>query len=77
MGISSNLFQPVLHLQEKEVITDKVKRKWDTAQTPYERLLAKAVLSPEQQERLQRLYLQTTPPGLTPGDLSTVGRLLG
>jgi hypothetical protein len=40
---------------------DKVRRKWDEAQTPYQRLLATGVLSPEQQERLQALYEQTNP----------------
>ena len=40
---------------------DKVRRKWDEAQTPYQRLLATGVLSQEQQERLQTLYEQTNP----------------
>ena len=40
---------------------DKVRRKWDEAQTPYQRLLATGVLSQEQQERLQALYEQTNP----------------
>lgn len=40
---------------------DKVRRKWDQAQTPYQRLLATGMLSPEQQERLQALYEQTNP----------------
>ena len=40
---------------------DKVRRTWDEAQTPYQRLLATGVLSPEQHERLQALYEQTNP----------------
>ena len=40
---------------------DKVRRKWDEAQTPYQRLLATGVLSPEQRERLQALYERTNP----------------
>ena len=56
-----NLFQPVLHLCEKHVVGDTVRRKWDAAQTPYERLLASGVLSQEQQGRLQQLYVQTNP----------------
>ena len=40
---------------------DKVRRKWDEAQTPYQRLLATGVLSQEQRERLQALYEQTNP----------------
>jgi hypothetical protein len=61
MWLYYNLFQPVMHLSEKLVEGDKVRRKWDEAQTPYQRLLATGVLSPEQQERLQALYEQTNP----------------
>src|SRR5205823_1847448 len=59
MWVYYNLFQPVMHLSEKTVDGDKVRRKWDQAQTPYQRLLASGVLSQEQQERLQALYEQT------------------
>jgi hypothetical protein len=38
-----------------------VQRKWDRAQTPYQRLLASGQLSAEQQARLQALYEQTNP----------------
>ena len=61
MWLYYNLFQPVMHLSEKIVEGDKVRRKWDQAQTPYQRLLATGVLSPQQQERLQLLYEQTNP----------------
>jgi hypothetical protein len=61
MWLYYNLFQPVMHLSEKIVEGDKVRRKWDEAQTPYQRLLATGVLSQEQQERLQTLYEQTNP----------------
>ncbi len=43
------------------MIGDRVRRKWDAAMTPYERLLASGVLSAEQQTRLQQLYEQTNP----------------
>jgi hypothetical protein len=61
MWLYYNLFQPVLHLIEKEVIDGKVKRTWDQAKTPYERLLATEVVSTEQQEHLRQLYLHTNP----------------
>jgi hypothetical protein len=61
MWLYYNLFQPVMHLCEKTVDGDKVCRKWDQAQTPYQRLLATGVLSQEQQQRLQTLYEQTNP----------------
>jgi hypothetical protein len=40
---------------------DNVRRTWDEAPTPYHRLQATGVLSPEQQERWQTLYEQTNP----------------
>jgi hypothetical protein len=61
MWLYYNLFQPVMHLHEKMVDGDKVRRKWDQAQTPYQRLVATGVLSQEQQARLQALYEQTNP----------------
>ena len=61
MWLYYNLFQPVMHLHEKMVEGDKVRRKWDQAQTPYQRLVATGVLSQEQQARLQALYEQTNP----------------
>ena len=61
MWVYYNLFQPVMHLTEKTVEGDKVRRTWDEAQTPYQRLRASGVLSQEQQERLQALYEQTNP----------------
>ena len=61
MWLSDNLFQAVLHLADKQVGPDGVQRTWDTAQTPYQRLLASGKLSTEQQTRLQTLYEQTNP----------------
>ncbi len=61
MWLYYNLFQPVLHLHEKQVTPDGIVRKWDTAQTPYQRLLASGKLSVGQQARLQALYEQTNP----------------
>ena len=61
MWVYYNLFQPVLHLVSKEVADGKLRRQWDQAQTPYQRLLASGLLSPEQETRLARLYAQTNP----------------
>jgi len=61
MWLYYNLFQPVMHLSEKIVDGDKVRRKWDQAQTPYQRLVATGILSQEQQQRLQALYERTNP----------------
>lgn len=56
-----NLFQPVLHLVAKEVVDGKLRRRWDRAQTPCQRLLASGVLSREQAARLATLYAETNP----------------
>ncbi len=56
-----NLFQPVMHLSTKTFVGAKVRRSWDTAKTPFERLQASGVLSQEQQQRLQALYEQNNP----------------
>lgn len=61
MWVYYNLFQPVLHQVGKETINGKLRRHWDQAQTPYQRLLASGILSPEQQARLSALYAKTNP----------------
>jgi len=61
MWLYFNLFQPVMHLVEKSVVEGKVHRRWDQAQTPYTRLKATGVLTPEQRARLDALDEQTNP----------------
>lgn len=56
-----NLFQPVLHLQEKVITADRLRRKWDTPATPYQRLVATSVLDPDWRATLDRRYAQTNP----------------
>lgn len=64
MWVYYNLFQPVMHLAEKEVVADHVRRRWDEAQTPFARLKASGGLSVEHEQRLQALYDQTNPRAL-------------
>lgn len=61
MWVYYNLFQPVLHLARKEVVDGKLKRTWDTATTPYQRLLATGVLTEAEVARLTNLYALTNP----------------
>ena len=62
MWLYYNLFQPVMHLASKEAVGgNRIKRKWDEARTPYERVLATGVLSEEQHARLTGLYARTNP----------------
>ncbi len=61
MGVYDNLFQPVLHLIGKEVIAGKLKRRWDDAQTPYQRLAATDALTPTVAQGLAALHTGTNP----------------
>jgi hypothetical protein len=61
MWVYYNLFQPVLHLIDKQRVEGKTKRKWDEARAPYQRLLETKVLSAEQAAELNRVYLATNP----------------
>lgn len=61
LWVYNNLFQPVLHQVSKEVVNGKLRRRWDRAQTPYQRVLASGVLSEEQETRLAQLYAATNP----------------
>jgi len=70
-----NLFQPVLHLMGKEVVDGKLRRKWDQAQTPYQRLLASRILSPEQEAKLASFYAGTNPRQLRKAIYQAVERL--
>lgn len=56
-----NFFQPVLQLQGKHRIGARVRKTYDTAKTPYQRLLASGVLTTEQEAALQELYLGLNP----------------
>lgn len=56
MWLYYNFFQPVMRLKEKIVYTDsqgrkRTRRRFDDAQTPFERLCATGILSPEEQAR--------------------------
>ena len=64
MGVYYNLFQPVLHLVEKTAAGTRVRRKWDEAKTPFERLVATGVLTPERHAALEALRDGTNPRAL-------------
>jgi hypothetical protein len=56
-----NYLQPVRKLVSKERIGGKVVKRFDQAQTPYQRVRARGILSAEQQERMAREYRQLNP----------------
>lgn len=66
MWLYYNFFQPVMHLTEKIIIPvdgqpARVKRRYDQAQTPFDRLCATNAISDEDRQRLQALRDQTNP----------------
>ena len=56
-----NLFQPVIKLIGKERIGNKVIRKYDTARTPYQRVLERDDVSPARKAHLLNVYLRLNP----------------
>ncbi len=61
-----NFFQPVLHIVEKTQVAaagqrPHLKRRYDTAQTPFERVCATQAITPERQQLLEQLRQQTNP----------------
>ncbi|MFQ5611377.1 MAG: integrase [Anaerolineae bacterium] len=66
MWLYYNLFQPVMRLTEKTVIAVegrslRVKRRYDQAQTPFDRLGAAKAISQERREQLEALRDRTNP----------------
>jgi hypothetical protein len=66
MWLYYNLFQPVMHLAEKEVIRQagqpaQVKRRYDRAQTHFDRLCATDAILPQHRQQLQALRDQINP----------------
>jgi len=66
MWLYYNLFQPVMHLTEKIIIPvekrpTRVKRRYDQAQTPFDRLCATNAISNQDRQRLQALRRQINP----------------
>ena len=67
MWVYYNLFQPVMRLTEKTMIPaeegqrSRVKRRYDQAQTPFDRLCAANAITQERREQLQTRRDQTNP----------------
>ena len=57
----TNFFQPSMKLVSKERIGGKVKKQYDQAQTPYQRVLASPQVEPYVKEALQQEYLTLNP----------------
>ncbi|HUI89733.1 MAG TPA: ISNCY family transposase [Anaerolineales bacterium] len=56
-----NFFQPVLKLVAKQHVDNKLIKRYDTAATPYQRVLASANVPLEAKARLTNLYVRLNP----------------
>ena len=62
LRLFNNFFRPVMKIKTKEKINNSVcKKTYDTAQTPYQRLIQSDTLTKEQKENLTRTYLSLNP----------------
>jgi len=58
----SNFFRPVMKIERKEKVNNSLCRKiYDTAKTPYQRLMESGQISKEQKTKLKKLYLSLNP----------------
>lgn len=56
-----NFFQPVMKLESKTRVGSKVRKKYDRAQTPFQRVKASKHVDREAKEQLNELYLSLNP----------------
>jgi len=61
LRLYTNYFQPVMKLVDKQRIGSKVKKKYDRARTPYERVMESAEVSEEKKQRLRHEYEGVNP----------------
>ena len=64
LRLYSNFFQPTMKLQAKERVGSKVTKRYDRAQTPYQRVLAAPRVSKAAKERLRAKYPTLNPAAL-------------
>jgi uncharacterized protein YueI len=61
LRLYTNFFQPVLKLASKEHVDKKLVKRYDTAATPFQRVLAAIDIPFETKARLTNLYVQLNP----------------
>jgi hypothetical protein len=64
LRLYTNFFQPTMKLKSKERVGSKVIKRYDRAQTPYQRVLASAQVSEAEKERLRAKYKTLNPAAL-------------
>jgi hypothetical protein len=75
LHLQLNFFRPVRKLLSKRRVGAKVLKRYDAAQTPYQRLLAAGVLAPEARAALERQFLTLNPATLADQIQRTLERL--
>ena len=60
-SLLQNYFCPAMKLVSKEKINSKYRKKYDTPQTPYQRLLASDHVLPETKQKLTKIYKSLNP----------------
>jgi len=66
LWVYCNFFQPMMRTTEKQLVATsdggtRIRRRYDRARTPFERLCETGVLSPQQQQELETVRQQTNP----------------
>ena len=61
LPLNANFFQPVLKLVSKEYVDKKLVKRYDTAATPFQRILASKDIPLDAKARLTNLYVQLNP----------------
>jgi len=64
LRLYTNFFQPTMKLKSKERVGSKVTKRYDEAQTPYQRVLAAPQLSEADKQRLRARYKTLNPAAL-------------
>jgi hypothetical protein len=64
LRLYSNFFQPTMKLKSKERVGSKVIKRYDRAQTPYQRVLAASQVSEAEKQRLRAKYKTLNPAAL-------------
>jgi hypothetical protein len=61
LSLYFNFFQPVLKLTSKELVEKRIIKHYDTAATPYQRVLASKEIPFEVKARLTNIYVRLNP----------------
>ena len=61
LRLYKNFFQPVIKLISKERIRGRIHRRYDTAKTPYQRVMESKEVSENKKQELKKLYLSLNP----------------